>query len=150
MTHTYTQLLYHLVWSTKNRENKITEDFQERLYQYLGGTFRSKEATCIEIGGMADHIHILARIPPKISIASLIRDTKIASTKWLRENIPYCQPFAWQEGYGAFSVSRSNIDVIVSYIQNQHRHHTKLSFRDEFLLMLRKHGIEFDERYLWK
>ena len=85
MTHTYTQLLYHLVWSTKNREN-----------------------------------------------------------------IPYCQPFAWQEGYGAFSVSRSNIDVIVSYIQNQHRHHTKLSFRDEFLLMLRKHGIEFDERYLWK
>jgi len=109
MTHTYTQLLYHLVWSTKNREPKINEEFQERLYQYLGGTFRNTGAMCIEIGGMTDHLHILARIPPKISIANLVRDTKIASTKWLQENVLRYQSFAWQEGYGAFSVSRSNI-----------------------------------------
>jgi len=150
MTHTYTQLLYHLVWSTKNREPKINEEFQERLYQYLGGTFRNTGAMCIEIGGMTDHLHILARIPPKISIANLVRDTKIASTKWLQENVLRYQSFAWQEGYGAFSVSRSNIDTVVSYIRNQHQHHTKQSFRDEFLQLLIKHGVECDERYLWK
>jgi putative transposase len=147
MTHTYTQLIYHLVWSTKNREPTILPVFQEQLYQYIGGTFRKMGATCLEIGGIADHIHILAGIPQTVAIATLIRDAKTSSTKWLCQNVRQSQRFAWQEGYGAFSVSHNHIDPVTQYIKNQAEHHKTITFREDFLTLLRKNGVKFDEKY---
>ena len=150
MTHTYTQLIYQLVWSTKEREALIPPIFQERLYQYMGGTLRQHHAVCLEIDGVEDHVHILAGIPPSVAIAKLIREVKVSSSKWLQRDVLGGRSFAWQEGYGAFSVSRSHMGPIAEYIQNQEQHHKSTSFKDEFLTLLRKNGVEFDERYLWK
>ena len=99
---------------------------------------------------MPDHVHVLTAIPPTISIAEVIRNVKVSATKWVKETCPDSANFAWQEGYGAFSVSSSNHEAIVNYIRNQKNHHKDRDFRDEFLALLNKHGIEFDEKYLWK
>ena len=150
MTHTYTELTYHLVWSTKNREPVISPLFQERLYQYIGGSFRNLGAICLEIGGVADHIHILARIPPSIAIANLMREVKTSSTKWLQQDVICNQSFAWQEGYGAFSVSSTHIAPITQYIKNQEEHHKGVTFKEEFINLLHKNEVKFEEKYLWK
>jgi putative transposase len=128
----------------------ITPIFQERLYQYLGGALRNKDAVCLEIGGVSDHIHVLAGIPPSIAVADLIRDLKVSSTKWLQQTVLQRGSFAWQEGYGAFSVSRGHIDPVAQYIRNQEKHHKNVSFREEFLRILDKNGVKYDEKYLWK
>ena len=150
MTHTYTQIVYHLVWSTKDRQPLILPEFQERLFQYIGGTLRSLGGTCLQTGGMPDHIHILASTQPRSAIADVVRDVKVGATKWVKDNIPLARGFAWQEGYGAFSIDRGNLDPIVAYIQNQPQHHAQQSFRDEFLALLKRYKVDYDERFLWK
>ncbi len=152
MSHTYFQLYYHLVWSTKERLPLIENDFKDDLYAYLGGTIRSKGGHLIQIGGMPDHIHLCVFLPSNVTIADIVRNAKISSTKWVHQTCskPKLGDFSWQEGYGAFSVSKSNCDTVVEYIQNQSKHHRTRSFREEFIDMLIKHEIEFDEKYLWK
>jgi len=150
MTHTYTQLDYHLVWSTKNREPIITPLFQERLYEYIGGVFRDMNSVCLEIGGVADHLHILARISSTVSISDLIRDVKASSTRWMQKEVLRNGAFSWQEGYGAFSVSPSHLDPITQYIKNQAEHHKSVTFKEEFLRILDKNKVNYEEKYLWK
>ena len=150
MTHTFHQLLYHLVWSTTERKPFISKEYQDQFFRYLGGTFRSLQCPPIQIGGMPDHVHILVSIPPKSSISEIIRNAKVSSSKWLKGTYLDLDTFSWQEGYGAFSVSTSNKLAVIQYILNQEKHHKKYDFREEFLGLLKKHGISFDEKYLWR
>ncbi len=150
MAHTYYQLLYHLVWSTKERRPLITLDSQERLHEYLGGTFRDMRCHPILINGMPDHVHVCVEIPPTTSLSDLMKNVKVSSTKWVKQHFPTSKNFEWQEGYGAFSVSPSNKEAVFAYIKNQEAHHRKYDFKEEFLLLLKNHGIQFEEKYLWK
>lgn len=148
MANTFTNLLVHLIFSTKHRAPLITSDLRERLFEYIGGIIRKEGGTLLEIGGVPDHIHLLARFKADRSVAAMTRDIKSSSTKWIREEFPRRSEFAWQVGYGAFSVSESQAAVVRRYIRNQEAHHARLSFKDELIGLLRRNGIEFDERYL--
>jgi REP element-mobilizing transposase RayT len=149
MPGTYTNLLYHIVFSTKNRLPLIVHDIQEELYSYMGGIIRNQKGICLEIGGIADHVHILAKVRPSISISDFLRELKASSSKWASEKRDRLREFAWQEGYAAFSVSESQVAKVCSYIQRQLQHHRRVDFKEEFRELLRKHGVDFDERYLW-
>ncbi len=150
MTHTYYQLLYHLVWSTKERRRLITTDLQNRLYKYMGGIFRSLKCFPILFGGMPDHVHLCVEIPPRYAPADIVRKVKISSSKCVHQNFPMHTDFEWQEGYGAFSVSPSYREAVLQYIRNQEIHHKKRDFREEFLWLLQNHAVKYDEKYLWK
>ena len=150
MSSTHTNLLFHIVYSTKYRRDLIKPDTQERLYEYVGGIIRDQKGKLIEIGGMPDHVHILVRLSPTIAISDVLRVTKANSSKWFNETFHPAMPFAWQRGFGAFSVSSSHVNKVRSYIRNQTQHHKTMSFREEYLELLQRHGIEFDERYLFE
>ncbi len=125
-------------------------DTRERLYEYIGGILREQHGKLIEIGGMPDHFHMLARLSPKLAISDVLRVTKSNSSKWFNETFRGTTPFAWQVGFVAFSVSASNIDGVRQTIRNQKAHHQDRTFEDEFRALLIKHEIEFDERYLFE
>ena len=148
MADTFTNLLIHFVFSTKHRIPFLHEPLRERIYEYIGGIVRQEKGILLEIGGMPDHVHILARIKPDRSVADMTRTIKGGSSKWVHQTFPENESFAWQTGYGAFSVSESQVGTIRRYIRNQEEHHARLSYKDELIKMLRKHRIEFDERYL--
>jgi putative transposase len=148
MASTFTNLLFHIVFSTKDRTPSIHEGLRERLYEYMGGIIRGERGTLLEIGGVPDHVHLLAKLKSDISIAEMVRLVKSNSSKWVNESIGLTGRFEWQTGYGAFSVSESQAKKVGKYIQDQESHHTKVSFRDELITLLKKHGIEYDERYL--
>lgn len=139
----------HIVFSTKHREPLITADLAPRLYGYLGGIGRGDNSPLIAIGGIADHIHILTSLGRQTSIADLVRDLKANSSSWIHENFPEHAQFAWQAGYGAFAVSKSNVEAVKAYIANQEKHHQHQEFQDEFREFLLRHEIEWDERYVW-
>ena len=139
----------HVVFSTKNRQPSISSDLAERLHPYLGGIVRNHGGIALEIGGMPDHVHMLVSLGRTLSIAELVRLVKANSTSWVHDTFPAAQDFAWQGGHGAFSVSSSNLEVVTRYIRNQAEHHRTISFQDEFRELLRRHGLEWDERYLW-
>jgi REP element-mobilizing transposase RayT len=122
---------------------------RERLWPFLGGIARQNKMKAIEIGGVEDHVHILLSLPATMSIAKALQLIKGGSSKWVHETFREHRLFAWQEKYGAFSVSESRVDSIIQYIKNQQEHHRKMTFQEEFLALLKKHRIEFDERYLW-
>lgn len=138
------------MYRTKYRRDLIAVDRQQRLYEYIGGILRDQHGKLIEIGGMPDHLHILARLSPTLAISDVLRVTKANSSKWLNETFHPTMPFAWQRGFGAFSVSESNVDQLRAYIRNQAEHHKTMSFRDEYRELLKRHGIEFDEQYLFE
>lgn len=148
MSHTYTNLLTHIVFSTKERLPLITNEIKSELFAYLGGLIKELKGKPIIINGMNDHVHILASLPPTISTAEAMRFIKANSSKWITQK--FGKPFEWQKGYGAFSVSRSNVDVIYKYIQNQEMHHQKFDFRTELIGFLHKNDVPFDEQFLWK
>ena len=148
MPQTFTCLHYHLVFSTKHREPFITPAIRTRLYAYLGGLIRGEGGHPVAIGGMPDHVHILARLTQTVAVADVLRVVKTNSSVWVHETFPDVR-FGWQTGYGAFTVGRSSLDAVRRYIEDQEAHHTKRSFQDEFREMLRVHGIEWDERYIW-
>ena len=150
MSTTYTNLIFHIVFSTKYRRNQINTEVQNRLYAYIGGILRDQQGILLEIGGMPDHVHILTKLSPTLAISDVLRNTKASSSKWFNETFREHSSFAWQRGFGAFSVSESNVPAVRSYIQNQAEHHQTVSFSDEFRKLLVKHGIEFDERYLFE
>ncbi len=146
----FTQLTYHVVFATKYRRSTITDTIQERLYEYIGGTIRAKKGNLIEIGGVKDHVHILARLSPVIAVSDVVRDIKANSSKWMNEQPETTKTFEWQKGYGAFTVSYSQIAVVEQYIRNQEEHHRTRSFQEEYIEFLKRHGIEFRLEYLFE
>ncbi|HQY88863.1 MAG TPA: IS200/IS605 family transposase [Tepidisphaeraceae bacterium] len=150
MPGTFCQLLLHLVFSTKHRERWITTDIAARLYPYIGGIIRAERGVLLEIGGIEDHVHMYVSWRTDESISNLVRTMKSRSSKWIHETFSELNEFAWQEGYSVFSVSKSREDVVRNYIRTQHEHHREEDFKTELLRLLRAHGIEFDERYVFE
>jgi putative transposase len=146
----YVSSYFHCVFSTKERRPLITPGLAERLWPFLGGIARSNKMKAIEIGGVEDHVHLLISLPATLAIAKAMQLIKGGSSKWVHETFPEHRLFAWQEKYGAFSVSVSQLDNIIGYIKGQETHHKRMSFQEEFLALLKKHRIEYDERYLWE
>jgi putative transposase len=149
MAGTYTKLYYHIVFSTKNRQPFINQTIETELHKYICGIIRNLEGSCIEINGASDHLHILAIIPPKISISDALRSIKAGSSKWIHESKPDRSGFGWQDGYSAFTVSASQVEFVRQYIRDQKSHHQERDFKSELRGLLDRHGIEYDERYLW-
>jgi REP element-mobilizing transposase RayT len=145
----YVSSYYHCVFSTKERRPLITPALRERLWPFMGGIARQNHMKAIEIGGVADHVHMLISLPATLAPAKALQLIKGGSSKWVHDTFPEHRLFAWQKKYGAFGVSVSRLDVIVRYIRNQAAHHRTRSFQEEFLALLKKHRIEYDERYLW-
>ena len=150
MAHTYTSLLIHVIFSTSGRAPLLTDAMRLDLHAYLGGILREMDAVPIAIGGTADHVHLLIRLPANLALADCLRIAKTNSSRWVKERWPQQRKFAWQGGYGAFSVSESRRAAVIRYIRDQAQHHRRISFQDEFLALLRKHGLEFDKRYVWQ
>ena len=149
MAHSYTNLLYHLVFSTKNRQTWLSEEMSPRLYEYLGGAIRSEGGIALIANGSSDHVHILAKLRQDKAVADVLRDIKANSSGWIHRTFRELRGFAWQHGYGAFTVSQSQVDNVRRYIANQKEHHQRFSFKEEFIALLKAHGIEYDERYIW-
>jgi REP element-mobilizing transposase RayT len=146
----YVSSYFHCVFSTKERRRLITPELRDRLWPFLGGIARQNKMKAIEVGGIEDHIHILLSLPSTMAISKALQLIKGGSSKWIHETFPEQRLFAWQEEYGAFSVSVSQLDKTIEYIKGQAEHHRKMTFQEEFLVLLKKHRIEYDERYLWK
>ncbi|MFZ2642008.1 MAG: IS200/IS605 family transposase [Verrucomicrobiia bacterium] len=149
MANSYIACFMHCVFSTKERRQQITDDVRERLWAYVGGIARENDMRAMAIGGTADHIHVLLSLPATMSVAKAVQLIKGGSSKWIHDTFPEQGSFAWQEGYGAFSVSKSRADDTIAYINGQATHHAKRSFQDEYRALMEKHGIEWDERYVW-
>ena len=149
MPSSYTNLLYHLVFSTKERRPLITPELSADLYPYLGGIVRQEGGMLLEVGGMPDHVHLVARFRADLAVADMMRVIKANSSKWVNERAGRTEQFAWQTGYGAFTISGSQLEVVRRYVQRQEEHHRKHTFQEEFVAFLKKHGIAYDERYLW-
>jgi putative transposase len=145
----FTRLTYHIVFATKYRRRAIRDDLKERLYEYIGGTIRGKKGHLIEIGGVDDHIHILAGLSPAIAVSEVIRDVKANSSKWMTDEV-HQSDFEWQKGYGGFTVSYDRIDLVRTYIRNQENHHRTRTFQEEYIDFLQRHGIEFRMEYLFE
>jgi putative transposase len=146
MAHTFTQHHMHVVFSTKNRRKLIIKETQEPLWKYLTGICHNIDLIPVAIGGVDNHVHMLFHLPPSRALGDAVRLVKTNSSKWMNE---HGKEFAWQEGYGAFAVSASNLKAVVRYIHNQEQHHRKMSFEEEYLELLRRHGIEFDPRFVF-
>jgi REP-associated tyrosine transposase len=149
MANTYSALNYHLIFSTKNRGAFITPEIEQRVWEYIGGIARRHRMIALKVGGTHDHIHALVVAPPVLSPSQIAQYLKGDSSKWIHETFPALSDFAWQEGYGAFTVSKSHLDSVAIYIEKQRKHHQHRTFQEEYLDFLRKNGIEYDERYLW-
>jgi putative transposase len=149
MANTYTSLHYHIIFSTKNREPWLAPDIEQRVWAYIGGVARAHKMTALQVGGIEDHIHALVSAPATIAPSQIAQFLKGDSSKWIHNEFPSLRSFAWQDGYSAFTVSKSSLAEVVRYIQNQREHHRKKTFQEEYLEFLQKHGIEYDERYLW-
>jgi REP element-mobilizing transposase RayT len=148
MASTLTNLVYHIVFSTKHREPIIDPSFRDDLYRYMGGIIRTDRGMLLEIGGMPDHVHLLAKLRPSKAISDIVREIKAGSSGWRNSSAENAQ-FAGQIGYGAFTVSASQIAKVRNYIRRQEEHHRVTSFQDEFRALLRRHGVEFDGLYVW-
>lgn len=141
-------LYCHIIFSTKNRVPDIDPNWQDRLYSYIGGTLRSQQCVLMAAGGVADHVHLLVSLSRTVCVADVVRDIKSSSSRWIHENFPNRKTFAWQSGYGAFSVSYSHLDQVRAYLTKQAEHHRTKTFQEEYREFLAKYQIEYDERYL--
>jgi REP element-mobilizing transposase RayT len=149
MPQSYVSSLYHCVFSTKERQKLITPELQTRLYPYLGGTARENKMKLLTVGGIPDHVHLLLSFPKTMTIAKGLQLIKGGSSKWIHDNFARHQDFAWQKGYGAFSIGVSDIERTKVYIENQAEHHRERDFKEEFLMFLKRNEIDFDERYVF-
>jgi REP element-mobilizing transposase RayT len=147
MASTFTTLRYHIVFSTKNRQPLLTPQLIEPMHGYLGGCLRSIGGAPLEIGGIADHVHILTALKPTHRLSDVLCDIKKGSSRWIREEMG-CSKFHWQDGYAAFTVGRTEVDRVQRYVAGQAGHHATKSFEDELRELLKAYGIAFDERYL--
>jgi len=149
MPSTYTNLLYHIVFSTKHRQPFIEPKLRDELYPYLGGAIRGEGGILLERGGMPDRLHLLVKLPATIALSDFVRAIKSNSSGWIHKRPEFHPAFAWQTGYAAFTVSESQAPTVSAYIQGQEEHHRRQPFQPELLELLRKNRIEFDERFLW-
>jgi REP element-mobilizing transposase RayT len=150
MSHTYTNLIHYFVFGTYERRPLLTTDIRKDVFAYIGGILRELDSPPLIINGMPDHVHILAQCGAAHSCEELMRVVKTNSSRWIHQKWPQHKTFAWQRGYGAFSVSRSGVPAAVKYINEQEKHHARVDFREEFLKLLRAHQVTCDERFLWK
>jgi len=146
---TYTKLYYHIVFSTKHRQEFINSAMEDQLHKYVAGIVRGIGGSCIEINGMPDHVHILSILPPKIAVSDALRDIKANSSKWVHETTPQLHNFGWQDGFAAFTVSKSQVEPVRQYIRDQKQHHRRSDYKQELIGLLEKHEIDYDERYIW-
>ena len=149
MSHAFTSLHYHLVFSTRGRKNLIPQEMLPRLHSYIGGIVGNLKGLPITIGGTTNHVHVLATLNSAAPVSTVVGKIKSNSSKWAHDEISTMADFTWQEGYGAFTVSRSQIDSVAAYIAGQIEHHGAMTFEEEFVRFLRKHGVEFDEGRIW-
>jgi REP element-mobilizing transposase RayT len=149
MANTYTSLHFHIVFSTKNRACWIKTDVEQRVWAYLGGIAKENKMTPLQIGGIEDHVHVLLGAPAVLPPAKIAQLLKGGSSTWIHETFPRMNGFGWQDGYGAFTVSKSNVPSLSAYIQRQLEHHRTMTFQEEYRELLKRHEIEFDERYVW-
>ncbi len=147
MPSTHVSLHYHLIWSTKIRQPMIREAWQERLHAFLGGAVRTVGGVPLAVGGMCDHVHLLIGLRATHTLSEVVRDIKHSSSQWVHETLKE-HGFAWQDGYGAFTVSASQIATVKEYIGRQVEHHRKLTFQDEYRSFLQQSGVDYDERFL--
>ncbi len=145
---TYSNLNYHIVFSTKNRKPFLGKKVFERLCQYIAGICNKSEVKLFIINGIADHIHMAISLRPNGNISDFVRELKSNSSKWVHETFPELKYFQWQDGYSVFSVSHSGLDKVIEYIQKQQEHHEKMDFKEEMKAFLKKHGIEYNEQYI--
>ncbi len=143
MPHTYAYNPIHVVFSTKERRKLIPKEARPRLWAYLAGVCKKQRIFVHEIGGMEDHLHMLIEIPLTMAFSDALQEIKTSSSRWMGRN------FAWQRGFGVFGVSASNVDAVIRYIRTQEAHHTKMSFEEEFIALLEKHGVAYDSRYVF-
>jgi putative transposase len=146
LSHTYVQNVIHLVFSTKDRQKLVPREMKERLWSYVAGICQQEKIFVHAVGGMEDHIHLLLQVPPTMALAKAVLTIKSNSSKWMGDQ---GHKFSWQKGYAGFSVSASNVDAVIKYIQNQESHHKKMSFDEEFIALLKKHGVGFDPKYVF-
>lgn len=149
MANTYTQISIHAIFAVKGRENIITRNWRDDLHKYIAGIIR-KESTILAVGGWKDHVHIFAGVPPIIAVADFVQKVKSNSSKWINKQKLVKWKFKWQEGYGAFSYSHSDISNVINYIMNQEEHHKKTSFKEEYLKLLKEFDIDFSDKYLFE
>ncbi|MCA9009345.1 MAG: IS200/IS605 family transposase [Planctomycetaceae bacterium] len=147
---TYTCLKYHLIFGTQYRRPLLLKPIRQELYAYIGGIIRDEGGNLDSIGGIEDHVHILCGIPPRIAVSNMLRAIKASSSKWINDNRRTTSEFRWQRGFAAFSVSKSKMPDVDCYIGNQEVHHLKISFEDEYRNFLIRHGIKFEEQYLFE
>ena len=148
--HTYANLLVHVVFSTKDRMPLIRDEFHERLHEYLSGIAREEFGRALKIGTMPDHLHALIVLKTDVSMAEAVRKWKSLSSGWVHETFPGNHAFAWQAGYGAFSVSESNRDEVIAYIEKQAAHHRAVTFQEEFVAFLKRHNVPYDPAHIWE
>ena len=146
----YVSSYFHCVFSTKERHPMIPPELRDRLWPFLGGIARQNQMKAIEVGGRPDHVHLLLSLPSTLSIAKALQLIKGGSSKWVHDTFPEHRCFRWQVKYGAFGVSVSQLDKTIQYIKRQEEHHRKMTFQEEFVALLKKHLIDYEERYLWE
>jgi len=145
---TYTQILYQIVFGTKYHEKILVDNNRDRMYSYMTGILKNQKCHVYRINGVTDHLHIVTHLHPSVVLADLIKDVKVASSGFIKENNLFPQFKGWQDGYGAFTYSIKEKDRLIEYVKNQEEHHRIKTFREELIGLLKEHEIEFDERYL--
>jgi putative transposase len=149
MAQTLVRVLVHLIFSTKDRAPVIRPDIESELHAYLAGIANNLDSPCLAVNGTHDHVHMLLAQSKKLALAKLLEEVKKGSSKWIKTKGAAFQRFYWQDGYAAFSVSQSRVAAVEAYIAGQKEHHRKRTFQEELIQFLRKHGVEYDERYIW-
>lgn len=149
MPQSLSNILIHLIWSTKDRHPWLTPGIREKTHAFLAGAVRQMDCEAYRVGGVADHVHLAVRLSRTLSVADLVKEVKTASSKWLKEQDASFTGFYWQQGYGAFSVGMSQKETLLHYIDTQEEHHRTRTFQEEYRDFLQEYGIEYDERYVW-
>ncbi|MCA1797407.1 MAG: IS200/IS605 family transposase [Desulfuromonadaceae bacterium] len=149
MASTLTNLVYHVVFSTKGREPMIVASICDELYRYIGGIVKNEGGILIQIGGMPDHLHLVVKLKPNHQLSQIMQKIKGNSSKWINTQGQLKDRFSWQDGYGAFTVSESQVPIVVRYVKEQKNHHRKYSFKEELTQILELHNVEYEKRYLW-
>jgi len=149
VTQSLSQILLHVIFSTKDRKPMIPPELSDELYRYLAAACDAHGSHAYRIGGMPDHVHIACTLPRTVTVSKLLEEIKKSSSKWIKERDPRCNGFAWQGGYGVFSLGQSQLDAVIRYIDGQREHHAKKTFKEEFVEFLQKYNVDYDERYMW-
>ena len=145
---TYTQILYQVVFSTKNRERTLLKPNREALFKYIGGILNNKQCHLYRINGIEDHLHIVTHLHPSVALANLVKDIKLASSEYIKREGLFQNFTGWQSGYGAFTYTVKEKDRLIEYVSNQEEHHKIKTFKEEYIELLKEHRIEYDEKYL--